>query len=498
MRKGFWSLILCLVIGPIALAQVSMRGYRHAYVPPPNSDPWGLYVVLIDSIRASGLDAFTDASIIPDEERVRTCIVRMSNWGELTQYARITVYDSTTNTIIKESSEWARMHLGVRACAIAAVQKAWESIGYRGYEDDAFKKNMGILVPLRPTFDLTADKIKEKVISNPIEGIWSDTDNKYTIGIIKDPTSKYADYIGVVLKSSAPTWKEGEIKFEFNETASGGAYTGNAYLFNKSRVGTTFILDNGGSLLRFELPGSNNSTTRSVLVKSYPKLATARTPNNPSSGVKAAWTGSGFLLSANGLVATNLHVAGPATSLKVGFPKAGKEFNAKLILKDPNNDLAILQIEGFSLSSINQTALPYGFKRTRSVGLGDPIFTIGYPLSNLLGQNAKFTNGTISSKSGMGDDMVHLQINAPIQPGNSGSPLFDDQGNVIGVVVASLNAEWMRERFGSIPQNVNYAVKSDYLLNLTDMLPSAIKLGEAKHKPSPEDIEPFVCLISAQ
>lgn len=496
MRKGLQTLFIWLAFFPIAWAQVSINGYRHAYILQPSNDSWGLYGILYDSIRASGMDAITDASNISDEERVRTCIVKMNTWGDLTQYARITVVDATTNTIIKEASEWARMHVGVRACAIAAVQQTWKTIGYKGYSEEVFKNNLDKLYPSRPSIDITIEKIKEKSFQNPIEGIWNDSDNKYTIGIIKDPTSKYADYIGIVLKSSAPTWKNGEIKFEFNETAGSGAYTGNAYLFNKTRLGTAFIIENNGAILRHELPGPNNSTIRSVWVKTYPKLATAASPGGPSSGVK--WTGSGFLLSEAGLVATNHHVAGPATSLKVSFPKAGKEFTAKLVLKDPNNDLAILQIEGFSLAAINQLALPYGFKRTRGVSLGDPIFTIGYPLSSVLGQNAKFANGTISSKSGMGDDMVHLQINAPIQPGNSGSPLFDERGNVIGIVVASLNAEWMRQRFGSIPQNVNYAVKMDYLLNLADMLPSTIKLDEAKQKASPEGIEPFVCLISAQ
>jgi S1-C subfamily serine protease len=88
----------------------------------------------------------------------------------------------------------------------------------------------------------------------------------------------------------------------------------------------------------------------------------------------------------------------------------------------------------------------------------------------------------------MGDDMVHLQIDVPVQPGNSGSPLFESNGNVVGVIVSRVTDA----------QNVNYAIKSDYLINLTDMLPTVLQLGEAKSPPSPEQIEPFVCLITAQ
>ena len=69
---------------------------------------------------------------------------------------------------------------------------------------------------------------------------------------------------------------------------------------------------------------------------------------------------------------------------------------------------------------------------------------------------------------------------------------------MIGVVVASLNGEWMQRRFGIIPQNVNFAIKSDYLLNLVDMLPASLRLEETKVKITPQRIEPFVCLISAQ
>ena len=251
MVKGFRTLIIGLILAPLAWAQASLGGYRHALIPRPNSDPWGLTSVLFESVRASGLDAFTDLSNISDEERVRTCIVYLNTWGDLTQYARIKVVDITTNTVIAEASEWARMHVGVRACAIAAVQQTWKSIKYKGYNEIEFNKNLNILYPTRPIIDIDSNKIKQKLLQNPIEGIWTDSDNKYTIGIIKDTTSKYADFIGVVLQSSALTWKPGEIKIELNETAGGGAYTGNIYMFNKTRLGTAFILDNSGTLLKY-------------------------------------------------------------------------------------------------------------------------------------------------------------------------------------------------------------------------------------------------------
>jgi serine protease Do len=276
-------------------------------------------------------------------------------------------------------------------------------------------------------------------------------------------------------------------------------YTGIVYLANKSCQGSTLFIEGGGALLHYDATSPDKTVKRLLWVKNFPKIAA---PSEAGESVavaapKASWTGSGFLMSEGGLVATNHHVAGPASSLRVLFPMAGKEFKAKLVLKDPNNDLAILQLEGFTLVELHQSAIPYGLARSRSVSLGDSVFTIGYPLSQVLGKNAKFSNGTISSKSGVGDDMVHLQINVPIQPGNSGSPLFDARGNIIGIIVASLNTDWMQQKFGVVPQNVNFAVKSDYLINLAEMLPDPFRLDQAKEKVSPDQIEPFICLISA-
>jgi S1-C subfamily serine protease len=120
--------------------------------------------------------------------------------------------------------------------------------------------------------------------------------------------------------------------------------------------------------------------------------------------------------------------------------------------------------------------------------LGDSVYVIGYPLSDVMGQNPKFSNGTVNSKSGIGDDMVHLQISVPVQPGNSGSPLLDEEGNVVGIVVATLTQT----------QNVNYAIKSDYLFNLCEMLPNSVSLAAKGTKPKPDDVAPFVCLIVAR
>ena len=101
-----------------------------------------------------------------------------------------------------------------------------------------------------------------------------------------------------------------------------------------------------------------------------------------------------------------------------------------------------------------------------NINKGQEIFTIGYPLVQIQGQEPKATFGRINSLSGIKDDIRFFQIDAPIQPGNSGGPLLDNSGNVIGVVTATLAQFVALRESGSLPQNVNYAVKSDYFIPL--------------------------------
>ena len=98
---------------------------------------------------------------------------------------------------------------------------------------------------------------------------------------------------------------------------------------------------------------------------------------------------------------------------------------------------------------------PIPLASSKDVNLGTKVFTIGYPKASLQGESAKFTEGSVSSLSGMRDDPKHFQISVPVQPGNSGGPLIDEYGNIVGVIVSQL--------LGDRVQNVNYAIKSDKL-----------------------------------
>lgn len=169
-------------------------------------------------------------------------------------------------------------------------------------------------------------------------------------------------------------------------------------------------------------------------------------------------SGSGAIISAQGTILTAAHVVRNATRLTVLTAKGTCE--AKLLRIDEANDLAIVKIDG-------PTFVPLPVAPSRQVRLGQSVSTIGFPNTSFQGFSPKVTRGEISSVNGFGDDPRGWQISVPVQPGNSGGPLLDENGNLIGVVVSKLGLK-AAQATGDIPQNVNYAVKSAYALALLE------------------------------
>jgi len=165
-----------------------------------------------------------------------------------------------------------------------------------------------------------------------------------------------------------------------------------------------------------------------------------------------AVSGSGFFITEDGYFITNAHVVKNAHRVKI--KQSGNVLPAVVVREDALDDLALLKVAG--------NFKPLGIA-TNEVDLGQAVFTIGFPDIRLQGTEPKYTDGKISSLNGLKDDPTEYQISVPVQPGNSGGPLVDANGNVEGVIVARLNDFAALASVGSLPQNVNYAIKSSVL-----------------------------------
>ena len=186
-------------------------------------------------------------------------------------------------------------------------------------------------------------------------------------------------------------------------------------------------------------------------------------------------SGSGFFITSDGFFISNHHVVESATEIQIIHNNQTSK--AKIIVSDSKNDIAILKVDTESpLSWLN-------LGNASKVKEGEEVGTFGYPLTSLQGVNPKFSKGVIASLTGIDDDSTNFQISVPVQPGNSGGPLFQmATGNVIGIVTARLNDKVAYGQSGFIPQNVNYAVKINYALALIEsrreifLKPALIKL----------------------
>lgn len=168
------------------------------------------------------------------------------------------------------------------------------------------------------------------------------------------------------------------------------------------------------------------------------------------------WSGSGFALK-DGFIVTNYHVIENAETIwihgiKGDFPT---KYSAKVVATDKFNDIALLKVSDSNFTGFG--TIPYNVKTSVS-DVGEDIFVLGYPLTSTMGEEIKLTTGVISSRTGFQGDVSLYQISAPIQPGNSGGPLFDYKGNLVGIVSSKHTGA----------ENVGYAIKTSYLRNLIE------------------------------
>ena len=182
--------------------------------------------------------------------------------------------------------------------------------------------------------------------------------------------------------------------------------------------------------------------------------------------------GSGFVISHQGHVLTNHHVIEGCTTIQA--IKEGRTHLLTVVGTDTKNDLAILTLPA---PFPNRAS----FRAGRTIRPGDGVVVVGFPLHGLLASEANVTTGTVSALAGIGNDTRFLQIAAPVQSGNSGGPLLDEGGHIVGVVVSKLNALYIAKEIGEIPQNINFAIKDTVAKSFLDSQSVAYETGTSSN-----------------
>lgn len=342
------------------------------------------------------------------------------------------------------------------------------------------------------TEQIAMNYFNRSTLLEPIEGIWQSTDGfKYSIErAVENQRRVSGKYRVIVLESSHDGWKLGQIKgfitsgsvenvysFKYYTRYYDGTNTRSENLFLKveNPIVISFTKLNGGKVAMYRI---------------YPKIESSGQGEN-SSG--SQWSGSGIAIG-DKFIATNYHVVEDANTLVVCGINGdmNTSYKVQIVVTDKKNDLAIVKVIDEKFKGFG--TIPYGFCTT-TVDVGTEIFVLGYPMTQFLGDEIKVTNGIISAKTGFQGDVSTYQMTAPIQPGNSGGPVFDYKGNLIGLSVSGIKNE--------VAQNVNYAVKLKYLQNLIESCDEKISLSGKNNianftlPDKIKNITPFVLMFKA-
>jgi len=151
---------------------------------------------------------------------------------------------------------------------------------------------------------------------------------------------------------------------------------------------------------------------------------------------------------------------------------SNKQSPANVEEKDKRKDLALLKLSTLTMASAETKSLieklgikvvplaSDGLLRSEDVELGERIMVSGYPYGDIFSNTIKVTGGMVSAVRGMGDDSSQFTMDAAVQKGSSGGPIYDENGNVVGVVVAKLDRAKVAKRIGSMPENMNFGIKA--------------------------------------
>lgn len=278
-----------------------------------------------------------------------------------------------------------------------------------------------------------------KASNTPVAGIYENAVGTARFAIVKRNESNNLFMIYVGGDKNPAGWKFGERTAILRPTTANGLYKASHYENDSPVIDGTVAFDAASMTI---VIGDGDPII-------YLKMGDANTENVNSQTEQ--WSGTGYAIG-NGYIVTNNHVADGAKTISIKGVKGDMNtgYNAEVIATDKTNDIAILKITDPNFKGFG--TIPYAVQQ-RMAEVGEDVFVLGYPLTQALGNEIKLTNGIVSSRTGFQGDISTYQMSAPVQPGNSGGPMFDSKGNVIGIVVAGVPGA----------ENVGYAIKTSYL-----------------------------------
>jgi S1-C subfamily serine protease len=203
-------------------------------------------------------------------------------------------------------------------------------------------------------------------------------------------------------------------------------------------------------------------------------LARGESPSPPVARSAPVSVGAGVVVSADGLVLTNHHVAQDCEAITV-LDGARERAKATVIDTDVANDLALLRAE----RTFPAVAT---FRRGAPLQAGESVTVVGFPLANILGFEPNVTFGYVSTTGGLRGDSTRFQISAPIHKGNSGGPILDQGGQVIGIVTSKLDALAVQKRTGDLPQNISFGVRGEVAQTFLERHAPAFRSGGTEAK----------------
>jgi len=224
-------------------------------------------------------------------------------------------------------------------------------------------------------------------------------------------------------------------------------------------------------MTRSQLEKAQSLARNFVSKKTSPTVIAEKTEPKPSPSPKSGTSGSGFFVSKLGHVITNQHVVSDCKKVTIG-DNSKKQVTATVMETDGRNDLALLRISNMQMVSAETKSLirklgikvvplaTDGLMRFEDIELGEDVLVAGFPYGEFLSNTIKVTKGIVSATRGWGDDIGQFQIDAAVQPGSSGGPIYDENANIVGMVVAQPNKQKFAKTVGSLPELVNFGIKA--------------------------------------